>query len=82
MLARTGARIFGSAPYHVFTDRLQLPMVSGGIGHGSGAHAPNEYMVLEPVPGSGIADLAQIERFYVDLLHALAEAQPAAGRVP
>jgi acetylornithine deacetylase/succinyl-diaminopimelate desuccinylase-like protein len=75
-------RIFGSAPYHVFTDRLQLPMISGGLGHGSGAHAPNEYMVLEPAPGSGIADLAQVEKFHVDLLHALAEAQAAAGRVP
>jgi acetylornithine deacetylase/succinyl-diaminopimelate desuccinylase-like protein len=75
-------RTFGSAPYHVFTERLRLPMISGGIGHGSGAHAPNEYMVLEPAPGSGIADLAQVEKFYVDLLHALAEAEPAGERVP
>jgi acetylornithine deacetylase/succinyl-diaminopimelate desuccinylase-like protein len=67
-------RIFGSAPYYVFTERLGLPTIAGGLGHGSGAHAPNEYMIIEPRPGSGIADLARIEKFYVDLLHALAEA--------
>ncbi|MEO5581015.1 MAG: M20/M25/M40 family metallo-hydrolase [Gemmatimonadaceae bacterium] len=66
-------RLAGSAPYYVFTDRLKLPLVAGGIGHGSGAHAPNEYMVLEPKAGSRIAGLAQVEKFYVDLLYALAE---------
>ena len=65
-------RIGGSAPYYVFTD-LGLPLVAGGLGHGSGAHAPNEYMVIEPKDGSGIAGLAEIEKFYVDLLYALAE---------
>jgi acetylornithine deacetylase/succinyl-diaminopimelate desuccinylase-like protein len=66
-------RLAGSAPYYVFTDRLKLPLVTGGLGHGSGAHAPNEYMVVEPRPGSKIAGLADIEKFYVDLLYALAE---------
>jgi acetylornithine deacetylase/succinyl-diaminopimelate desuccinylase-like protein len=66
-------RLAGSAPYYVFTDTLQLPLVAGGIGHGTGAHAPNEFMVVEPAPGSRIAGLAQIEKFYVDLLYALAE---------
>lgn len=65
-------RIGGSAPYYVFTD-LGLPLIAGGLGHGSGAHAPNEYMVIEPSAGSGIASLAEIEKFYVDLLFALAE---------
>jgi acetylornithine deacetylase/succinyl-diaminopimelate desuccinylase-like protein len=68
-------RLAGSAPYYVFTQRLGLPMVAGGIGHGSGAHAPDEYMVIEPVAGSKVAGLAQIEKFYVDLLFALAEAR-------
>ena len=45
-------RLAGSAPYYVFTDRLKLPMVMGGIGHGTGAHAPDEYMVIEPRAGS------------------------------
>ncbi len=65
-------RIAGSAPYYIFTDRLALPMVAGGLGFGTGAHAPNEYMVIEPKAGSAVAGLAQIEKFYVDLLHALA----------
>jgi acetylornithine deacetylase/succinyl-diaminopimelate desuccinylase-like protein len=68
-------RLAGSAPYYVFTERLRLPIVAGGIGHGSGAHAPNEYMVIEPKAGSKIAGLAEVEKFYVDLLHALAQAR-------
>ncbi|HEU5171415.1 MAG TPA: M20/M25/M40 family metallo-hydrolase, partial [Gemmatimonadales bacterium] len=63
----------GSAPYYVFTD-LGLPMVQVGIGHGSGAHAPNEYVVVEPGAGSRVAGLVEMEKFYVDLLYALAEA--------
>ncbi len=66
-------RIAGSAPYYVFTQRLGLPMVAGGLGHGSGAHAPNEYMLIAPKKASSVADLAQIERFYVDLVYALAD---------
>ena len=68
-------RLAGSAPYYLFTETLGLPLVSGGIGYGTGAHAPNEFMVIEPVAGSRIAGLAQIEKFYVDLLYALAEAK-------
>ncbi|CAN5868343.1 M20/M25/M40 family metallo-hydrolase [soil metagenome] len=68
-------RIAGSAPYYIFTERLGLPMIAGGMGHGSGAHAPNEYMVIEPRQGSRVAGLAEIEKFYVDLLYALAEAR-------
>lgn len=67
-------RLAGSAPYYIFTDRLKLPMVMGGLGHGSGAHAPDEYMVVEPKPGSKIASLLQVEKFYVDILYALADA--------
>ncbi len=64
---RTG----GSAPYYLFTDRLGLPMISAGLGHGGGFHAPDEYLVLRPKKGSKIAGLAEMERFYVDLLYAL-----------
>jgi acetylornithine deacetylase/succinyl-diaminopimelate desuccinylase-like protein len=66
-------RLAGSAPYYIFTDRLGLPMVMGGLGHGSGAHAPNEYMVIEPRTGSRVAGLAAVEKFYVDFLYAFAE---------
>ena len=65
-------RVAGSAPFYVFTDILKLPMVFTGIGHGSGAHAPNEIMVIYPKDGSEIAGLAKIEKGYVDILHALA----------
>jgi acetylornithine deacetylase/succinyl-diaminopimelate desuccinylase-like protein len=68
-------RLAGSAPYYQFTERLGLPMVMGGLGHGVGAHAPDEYMVIEPPAGSRIAGLATIEKFYVDLLFALARAE-------
>jgi acetylornithine deacetylase/succinyl-diaminopimelate desuccinylase-like protein len=71
-------RLAGSAPFYQFTERLRLPLVFNGLGHGSGAHAPNEYMVVEPKPGSGIAGLAGIEKGYVDLLYALA-GEPAAA---
>jgi acetylornithine deacetylase/succinyl-diaminopimelate desuccinylase-like protein len=66
-------RLAGSAPYYLFTKRLGLPMVMGGLGHGVGAHAPDEYMVMEPAAGSRVAGLAQIEKFYVDLLFALSQ---------
>lgn len=75
LLPSVSPRLAGSAPYHVFTKRLRLPVVAGGLGHGAGAHAPNEYMVIEPKAGSRIAGLAEVEKFYVDLLHALAQAQ-------
>jgi hypothetical protein len=66
----------GSAPFYQFTERLGLPLVFAGFGHGSGAHAPNEYMVITPREGSRISGLREIERAYVDLLFALASQHP------
>jgi acetylornithine deacetylase/succinyl-diaminopimelate desuccinylase-like protein len=41
-------RLAGSWPGYVFTgDPLHLPAGHFGLGHGSGAHAPNEYYVIE-----------------------------------
>jgi len=38
----------GSWPGYVFTgDPLRLPAGHFGLGHGSGAHAPDEYYVIE-----------------------------------
>jgi acetylornithine deacetylase/succinyl-diaminopimelate desuccinylase-like protein len=65
-------RLAGSAPFYQFTQRLGLPLVFSGLGHGSGAHAPNEYMLIEPNAGSRVVGLAGIEKAYVDLLFALA----------
>ena len=59
----------------MFTARLKLPMVTAGMGHGSAQHAPNEYMVIKPKQGSKVAGLAEVEKFYVELLYALAEAK-------
>ncbi len=68
-------RIAGSAPYYVFTDLLELPIVSGGIGFGTGAHAPNEIMLVEPKAGAKVAGLAAQEKFFVDFLFALANSK-------
>lgn len=64
-------RLAGSAPFYQFTERLGLPLVFGGPGHGSGAHAPDEYMVIRPAPRSKVAGLDDIEKGYVDILFAL-----------
>jgi acetylornithine deacetylase/succinyl-diaminopimelate desuccinylase-like protein len=42
-------RLAGSYPGYVFTNK-PLAMAAGhfGLGHGSGAHAPDEYFVIEP----------------------------------
>jgi len=66
---RTG----GSAPFYQFTDRLGLPLVPAGMGFGTGAHAPNEIMLIEPAEGVGAAGLAKVEKAYVDFVFALAE---------
>nr|WP_047168547.1 M20/M25/M40 family metallo-hydrolase [Sphingomonas sp. Y57] len=68
-------RLAGSAPYYVFTDILKLPIVSAGIGYGTGAHAPNEFIVIDPKPGSKLAGITDAEKFYVDLVHAIAAAR-------
>ncbi len=62
----------GSAPFYVFTDKLGLPLLMFGMGHGSGAHSVDEYMVIEPKADSSIAGLADLEKAYVDLIYAMA----------
>ena len=73
MTPSVAPRLAGSAPYYLFTERLKLPMLAGGIGVGAGAHAPNEYLVLKSKEGSKVAGLAEQEKFFVDLLFALAQ---------
>lgn len=73
VVPRVSPWLAGSAPFYQFTRTLDLPFVLGGLGHGSGAHAPNEYMVIRPADGVNAAGLAEVEKAYVDLLHALAE---------
>lgn len=66
-------RLAGSAPFYQFTERLGIPMVPFGMGYGTGAHAPDEIMLIEPKEGLAVAGLAEIEKSYVDFLYALAE---------
>ena len=73
-------RLAGSAPFYQFTERLGLPLVFTGLGHGAGAHAPNEYMVIHPAEGSEVAGLAEVEKAYVDLLYAIASSDLSSGR--
>jgi acetylornithine deacetylase/succinyl-diaminopimelate desuccinylase-like protein len=62
----TWPRIAGSAPFYLFTRELGLPLVMFGLGHGSGAHSVDEYLVIEAQPP--IKGLADIEKGYVDFL--------------
>jgi acetylornithine deacetylase/succinyl-diaminopimelate desuccinylase-like protein len=62
-------RSAGSWPGYVFTDApLDLPAGHFGMGHGSGAHAPNEYYVIEStnpmVQGIDGAVLSHVEYLY------------------
>jgi acetylornithine deacetylase/succinyl-diaminopimelate desuccinylase-like protein len=65
-------RVAGSAPFYQFTERLGLPLVPAGLGFGTGAHAPNEIMLIEPAEGIAAAGLAEVEKAYVDFIYALA----------
>ena len=67
--------VAGSAPFYQFTERLGIPMVPYGIGFGTGAHAPNEVMLITPKDGVPVAGLAEIEKSYVDFLYALARSE-------
>ena len=66
-------RIAGSAPFYQFTERLGLPLVPTGMGFGTGAHAPNEIMLIEPAADVPVASLTDLEKAYADFIYALAE---------
>ena len=62
----------GSAPMYLYTrEPLNLPLVSSGLGHGAGAHSPDEYLVIEG--NDKVAGLVRAEQSYVDILYAYAE---------
>ncbi|HEX8643698.1 MAG TPA: M20/M25/M40 family metallo-hydrolase [Allosphingosinicella sp.] len=68
-------RLAGSWPGFVFTgDPLRLPAGQFGLGIGGGAHAPDEYFVIEP-RNPRVAGLLQQTMGYVDFLYAMAEAR-------
>jgi len=64
----------GSWPGYVFTgDPLRLPAGHFGLGHGSGAHAPDEYYVLEST-NPKVQGIDGAVRSYVEYLYEVASA--------
>jgi len=64
-------RLAGSWPGYVFTgDPLHLPAGHFGLGHGSGAHAPDEYYVIESA-NPKVQGLDGATRSYVEFLYEL-----------
>ncbi len=62
----------GSYPGYVFTgEPLKLPAGHFGLGHGSGAHAPDEYYVIEST-NPKVQGWDGAVRSFVDYLHELA----------
>ena len=67
-------RSAGSWPGYVFTgEPLHLAAGPFGLGHGSGAHAPDEYYVIES-KNPKVHGLDGAVRSYVELLYGLAQA--------
>jgi acetylornithine deacetylase/succinyl-diaminopimelate desuccinylase-like protein len=64
----------GSWPGYVFTgEPLRLPAGHFGLGHGSGAHAPDEYYVIESA-NPKVQGLDGATRSYVEFLYELGAA--------
>jgi acetylornithine deacetylase/succinyl-diaminopimelate desuccinylase-like protein len=68
-------RSAGSWPGTVFTSSpVSLAAGQFGLGHGSGAHAPNEYYVIES-SNPKVQGLVGGTMSYVDLMYEIAEAR-------
>lgn len=68
-------RLAGSWPGTVFTSPpVSLPAGQFGLGHGSGAHAPNEYYVIDS-SNPKVQGLVGGTMSYVDLMYEIAEAK-------
>jgi acetylornithine deacetylase/succinyl-diaminopimelate desuccinylase-like protein len=67
-------RLAGSWPGYIFTDPpLSLAAGHFGLGHGGGAHAPDEYYVIESA-NPAVRGMAGATLGYVEYLYALAAA--------
>ena len=65
-------RLAGSWPGVTFTgEPLKLPAGQFGLGHGGGAHAPDEYFVIEAA-NPKVAGIGGAAKSYVDFFYALA----------
>ncbi|TXS94314.1 M20/M25/M40 family metallo-hydrolase [Parahaliea maris] len=70
--ATLNPRLAGSWPGAMFTaPPLSLPAGHFGLGHGSGAHAPNEYYVVDST-NPRVAGITDATLGYVDLLYQVA----------
>jgi acetylornithine deacetylase/succinyl-diaminopimelate desuccinylase-like protein len=68
-------RLAGSWPGYVFTTApISLPAGHFGLGHGSGAHAPDEYYLIEPT-NPKIAGFDQATLSYIEFLHSFASSK-------
>src|SRR6184192_1303952 len=73
-------RSAGSWPGYVFTgEPLHLAAGPFGLGHGSGAHAPDEYYVIES-KNPKVHGMDGAVRSFVELLYGLAQAHTEARR--
>jgi acetylornithine deacetylase/succinyl-diaminopimelate desuccinylase-like protein len=71
--ATLNPRLAGSWPGAVFTaPPLSLPAGHFGLGHGSGAHAPDEYYVVEST-NPNVAGIVDAILGYVDMFHQIAK---------
>ncbi len=65
-------RLAGSWPGYVFTgDPLDLPAGHFGMGHGNGAHAPDEYYLIES-SNPKVASMDEAVRSHVEFLYEVA----------
>ncbi|MGC2672879.1 MAG: M20/M25/M40 family metallo-hydrolase [Candidatus Acidiferrum sp.] len=66
-------RLAGSWPGYVFTgEPLHLPAGHFGMGHGNGAHAPDEYYLIES-SNPKVAGMDDAVRSYVEFLYEVAQ---------
>jgi acetylornithine deacetylase/succinyl-diaminopimelate desuccinylase-like protein len=71
--AAMNPRLAGSWPGAVFTAApLSLPAGHFGLGHGSGAHAPDEYYVVEST-NPKVAGITDAVMGYVDMFYQIAQ---------
>ena len=70
----TDLRVFpihaGAAPMHLFSEVIGIPYAFGGVGHGAGAHGPDEYILVD--------DVLPFMRTVASFLHRFAERTIAA----
>ena len=72
LTATLNPRLAGSWPGAIFTEPpVSIPAGHFGLGHGSGAHAPDEYYVIESI-NPKVASLPQATMGFADFLYQIA----------